>query len=955
MKLISQVVFFAVMSPVLMVVNGCSSTLDNVGGGKQLVQSISIPSIENLSTGSLLTLSATVLPANVMDRSIQWSSSNSAVATVSGTGVVTGVKTGSATITATATDGSGVVSNGCVITVSQINAQSIHIPAALSVQVGGSAQLTTVIAPSNASTPSLSWQISDATIATITSSGVVAGIKPGTVTVKATATDGSGITSNQSTVTVTTSTVALKSIKVPISAVIVTGGEMLLWSVLAPTNASDTVLQWSSSNLAVATVDEAGDVSGVSDGTAAITATATDGSGVGSNQCTVQVITQPTSTKNNLGVNVGSALDYDTNRTFTDVMKTSRTWDDLTQNPLPTSSLDSNGWPLVDAGIVAWAGIGQMNGTYALSFSGQATVTAKWGNATISNQSYNVATNVTTAMLVDEDTDPSNTALLLQFTNTQRTATSAVGTGITNVSFMRPQVPGASTPYPSTTVFTSQFLSALTSFSTLRMMDFTATNANVASEWSERTQPADASQAIGNPAAPPLNIYGWQGRGAAWEYAILMANTTGKDLWINVPERATDDYVTKLAELVQYGSDGVNPYTSLQSSPVWPPLAKGLHVYVEFSNEVWNTIFLQATDNHNAAISEVNAGGSPLNFDNTTNDWYWAWRRIAKRGIEISRIFRTVAGDANMMTRIRPVLMSQENYSDGPLLQQMTLLMDYYDDPSEVSAPEAPNYIFYAAGGAGYYGSSDLSSVDAIFATMGTAHPDGNSFAVNMQQDADWTLATGLHRIAYEGGPDMPTTGNSTKDANQAAAWADARMTATVTAMQNTWSANAGELIVYYSLNGNYQWGFMSDVLEPTSPKMTAVNNLLQADQAVATYGAAIPGTLSSDNYNVPASWASGVLYGGVFSGRLWIGYSVAATTARTFSISLVTASVNGGEMEVFVDGAFIGTLTVAATGSTNSFVTTGTLTTQELAVGSHGIVIRNVTGTSTMQSVKVE
>ena len=139
--------------------------------------------------------------------------------------------------------------------------------------------------------------------------------------------------------------------------------------------------------------------------------------------------------------------------------------------------------------------------------------------------------------------------------------------------------------------------------------------------------------AVGNPNGQPPP---WEGRGAAWEYMVELANETGKDLWINVPERATDDYVNKLALLCKYGSDGINPYTGPQANPAWPPLNSNLKLYVEFSNEVWNTAgsFEQSQDNHNSAIAEVHAGGSPLNFDTDTNDWNWAWRRVAKRIVE---------------------------------------------------------------------------------------------------------------------------------------------------------------------------------------------------------------------------------------------------------------------------------------------------------------------------------
>jgi uncharacterized protein YjdB len=60
-------------------------------------------SIQKTTTG---TLTATVLPSNARNVNVSWSSSNSAVATVNSSGVVTGVSVGTATITATAQDGS---------------------------------------------------------------------------------------------------------------------------------------------------------------------------------------------------------------------------------------------------------------------------------------------------------------------------------------------------------------------------------------------------------------------------------------------------------------------------------------------------------------------------------------------------------------------------------------------------------------------------------------------------------------------------------------------------------------------------------------------------------------------------------------------------------------------------------------------------------------------------------
>lgn len=88
------------------------------GGGPVLVTGITIsPSSASIITGNTTTLTATVSPSNATNKALSWTSSNTGVATVSSSGVVTGVAAGSATITAHSTDGSNVTSNGSAITV----------------------------------------------------------------------------------------------------------------------------------------------------------------------------------------------------------------------------------------------------------------------------------------------------------------------------------------------------------------------------------------------------------------------------------------------------------------------------------------------------------------------------------------------------------------------------------------------------------------------------------------------------------------------------------------------------------------------------------------------------------------------------------------------------------------------------------------------------------------------
>lgn len=71
----------------------------------------------SLEEGDTEQLTETVAPSNATDKSVSWSSSNTSVATVSSSGLVTAVSAGSATITVTTTDGAKTAT--CAVTVTQ--------------------------------------------------------------------------------------------------------------------------------------------------------------------------------------------------------------------------------------------------------------------------------------------------------------------------------------------------------------------------------------------------------------------------------------------------------------------------------------------------------------------------------------------------------------------------------------------------------------------------------------------------------------------------------------------------------------------------------------------------------------------------------------------------------------------------------------------------------------------
>ena len=89
-----------------------------------LVTAISVPSTATLYVGNTATLTATVTPTNATNQKVTWSSNNESVATVGTDGTVTAVSAGTATITATAQDGSGI-SGSCVVTVQQADTTAL--------------------------------------------------------------------------------------------------------------------------------------------------------------------------------------------------------------------------------------------------------------------------------------------------------------------------------------------------------------------------------------------------------------------------------------------------------------------------------------------------------------------------------------------------------------------------------------------------------------------------------------------------------------------------------------------------------------------------------------------------------------------------------------------------------------------------------------------------------------
>ena len=239
-----------------------------------------------LNVGKTSTLSATAGPSDANNKTVKWTTSDSSVATVSSAGEVKGVKRGTATITATAADGSGKKAT-CSVTVKQPVTSLTLNKTALTLNNGKTATLTATVGPSNANNKTVKWTTSNSAVATVSSTGVVKGLKRGTATITATAADGSGKKAAcKVTVTKLVTSLTLNKTVLPLQP----KKTEKLTATVSPSDADNKTVKWTTSNSAVATVNSNGKVTAKGKGTAIIKATAADGSGENAT-CTVTVVT----------------------------------------------------------------------------------------------------------------------------------------------------------------------------------------------------------------------------------------------------------------------------------------------------------------------------------------------------------------------------------------------------------------------------------------------------------------------------------------------------------------------------------------------------------------------------------------------------------------------------------------------------------------------------------------
>jgi hypothetical protein len=251
----------------------------------------------------------------------------------------------------------------------------------------------------------------------------------------------------------------------------------------------------------------------------------------------------------NLGINLSQVNYYNREWVFVDAVKQAKPWVSTNPNGNPfdtglTVQTDSNGWPILEAGEAAQTLMFSQTqgaypaGQYICTYDGVGEIQFQWDAQESSDTPGRMVLDV----------NPTDAGILM------RIAQSDLNDPIRNIKLWMPGFENAPSP------FHPLFLQRMSRFKVIRFMDWGRINSSDETvNWASRTRKHHFTQDSSN--------------GVAIEYMIELCNALGADPWFCMPHTADENYITDFAERVQELLD---------------PERK---VYIEWSNEVWNSRF----------------------------------------------------------------------------------------------------------------------------------------------------------------------------------------------------------------------------------------------------------------------------------------------------------------------------------------------------------------------------
>ncbi|MDX9989498.1 hypothetical protein [Thiothrix unzii] len=337
--------------------------------------------------------------------------------------------------------------------------------------------------------------------------------------------------------------------------------------------------------------------------------------------------------------------------------------------------------------------------------------------------------------------------------------------------------------YYAKILFNPDYLHFMKDFKVIRFMNMGGITQNPLQTWEQR---------------PRLTQATWGGkegqRGAPLEIMVELANRLNAHPWLVIPHAADDDFVTQYARYVR---QHLNP---------------DLKPHLEYSNETWNTLFLQGNYVREQGVQR----GLDSNADRA------GYRYYSERSVEIFKLWENVFGGKQRLVRIL------SGWTINPDLTQ--LILTHRDAYRHADAFAIGPYFF-----GGHEEIRRVKTVDDVFQLL-----TDPQYRYSLRKVLDYiseqkALADKykVALIAYEGGQGLVDFKTSDNNAHPNpllyAANRDSRMAALYGEFLTGWKTAGGQLFMHYSSPRTYQkygtWGTKEYITQATedAPKYQAI------------------------------------------------------------------------------------------------------------------------------------
>jgi hypothetical protein len=188
-------------------------------------------------------------------------------------------------------------------------------------------------------------------------------------------------------------------------------------------------------------------------------------------------------------------------------------------------------------------------------------------------------------------------------------------------------------------------------------------------------------------------------------------------------------------------------------------------------------------------------------------------------------------------------------------------------------------------------------------------------------------------------------------------------MTAAMVSQHDAWTANGGDLLMYYVVAWDYQWGFTDNMSNLDTPKNRAIDALNQRAPAAVTYGTLVPAVLNAGRWSInsgssqvgdnPINLRPFAVGAGVDpAATYWTAYTIRSDRAATYQLSVTYSANQAGELKTLVDGTPLDLLPIQNTNGSDR--RTATLNVP-LGAGIHSIRLQSTRGDFSVRSIQVE